>query len=135
MRHSDPKLTANIYQAPRLLDVAGAVELLPDFPLDGGADQNGSTAESATGTDGRAAGWLAPMLAPRTVDSCQSQTFPSNDTPDTVEFANVKKRENPRGNGCFSGILQERAKGFEPSTYSLGSYPLNLADFAQNSWY
>lgn len=33
MRHSDPSLTANVYTDPKLLDVAGAVESLPDLPL------------------------------------------------------------------------------------------------------
>jgi hypothetical protein len=32
MRHSDPKLTANIYTDPVLLDVAGAVNALPSLP-------------------------------------------------------------------------------------------------------
>ncbi len=31
MRHSDPKLTANVYTDPRLLDVQGAIEALPEF--------------------------------------------------------------------------------------------------------
>ena len=33
MRHSDPKLTANIDTDPRLLDVYGAVEALPMLSL------------------------------------------------------------------------------------------------------
>ena len=33
MRHSDPKLTANVYTDPRLLDVYGAVEALPMLSL------------------------------------------------------------------------------------------------------
>lgn len=33
MRHSDPRLTANVYIDPKLLDVAGAVAILPDLPL------------------------------------------------------------------------------------------------------
>jgi hypothetical protein len=31
MRHSDPKLTSNIYTDARLLDLHGAVESLPDI--------------------------------------------------------------------------------------------------------
>ena len=38
MRHSDPALTANVYTDPRLLDVAGALDALPDLPLDGRQD-------------------------------------------------------------------------------------------------
>jgi hypothetical protein len=29
LRHSDPSLTANVYTDPKLLDVAGALEVLP----------------------------------------------------------------------------------------------------------
>jgi hypothetical protein len=30
MRHSDPKLTANVYTDPKLLDVAGGLDTLPE---------------------------------------------------------------------------------------------------------
>ena len=33
----------------------------------------------------------------------------------------AKKRENPKETTVFPGIHQERARGFEPPTYSLGS--------------
>lgn len=33
MRHSDPSLTANVYTDTKLLDVAGAVAILPDLPF------------------------------------------------------------------------------------------------------
>jgi len=59
MRHSDPSLTANIYVAPKLLDVGSAVEALPSLPL----DDDGSERQRATGTfDANVS--LAPMLAP-----------------------------------------------------------------------
>jgi hypothetical protein len=51
MRHSKIDLTMNVYTDPRLLDVAGAVELLPDLPLDGGDRADAETAARATGTD------------------------------------------------------------------------------------
>lgn len=35
MRHSSIDLTMNVYTDPRLLDVAGALDALPDLPLDG----------------------------------------------------------------------------------------------------
>ncbi len=31
MRHSKPELTANVYTDPKLLDVAGAIDALPDL--------------------------------------------------------------------------------------------------------
>ena len=34
MRHSDPSPTAKVYTAPKLLDVAGALEALPSLAAD-----------------------------------------------------------------------------------------------------
>ena len=51
MRHSDPKLTANVYTDPRLLDTAGALDALPSLPLDAPSPL-------------RASNPLAPVLAP-----------------------------------------------------------------------
>jgi integrase len=34
MRHSDPSLTANVYTDPRLLDVSGALDVLPTLSID-----------------------------------------------------------------------------------------------------
>lgn len=39
MRHSEASLTANVYNDPKLLDVAGAVASLPDLPLGGVGEQ------------------------------------------------------------------------------------------------
>ena len=52
MRHSDPKLTANIYTDPRLLDVHSALDALPMLPLDSSPIKNSQTMR-ATGTDGK----------------------------------------------------------------------------------
>ena len=62
----------NVYTDPQLLDVAGAVEALPDLPLEAG-DKTGQ--EKATGTDGPAAP-LAPTLAPTSDISCKSVASP-----------------------------------------------------------
>jgi len=50
MRHSSLDLTMNVYTDPTLLDVAGAIEALPDLSLDGAQH---AKAAKATGTDGR----------------------------------------------------------------------------------
>ena len=50
MRHSDIKLTMNVYADPRLLDVAGAFDALPSLPLNTSLE-----VELATGTAGRRA--------------------------------------------------------------------------------
>jgi integrase len=62
MRHSDIRLTMETYTDPKLLDVRGALDVLPALPLDGG----GAAAEAAraTGTDAALARTLAPVLAP-----------------------------------------------------------------------
>jgi integrase len=53
MRHSTIDLTMNTYTDPKLLDVAGAVEALPELPLFGETGQHGAVAGDlrATGTD------------------------------------------------------------------------------------
>ena len=46
MRHSKSDLTANVYTDPKLLDVAGALSVLPSLPL----DQKPRNQTQATGT-------------------------------------------------------------------------------------
>ena len=58
MRHSDIKLTMNVYTDPALLDVRGALDALPALPLDG--NQGASEAARATGTEDEA-GKFAPV--------------------------------------------------------------------------
>ena len=48
MRHSDIRLTMGVYTDPRLLDVRGALDVLPSLPLDASDRKAGR----ATGTDG-----------------------------------------------------------------------------------
>jgi len=60
MRHSSLELTMNVYTDPRLLDVAAAVDALPDFDGLADAEQSAYVA-AATGTEGPNA--LAPALA------------------------------------------------------------------------
>jgi integrase len=81
MRHSDPRLTANVYTDPRLLDVAGALDTLPALPLDGNRTE-GQFARM-TGTHGELVqadrtpvhDWLAPTLAP---NQCKRRQSPSS---------------------------------------------------------
>ncbi|HJZ53520.1 MAG TPA: site-specific integrase [Gemmataceae bacterium] len=84
MRHSDIKLTMNVYTDPRLLDVRGAVERLPALPLPPGP---GGTCEPvrATGTTGSPSGasgsstpGLAPPLAPTRCKPGQFGSSPGN---------------------------------------------------------
>ena len=63
MRHSDPKLTANVYTDPRLLDVHSALDALPMLPLDSSPIKN-TQAMRATGTDEKPSNLVAPTVAP-----------------------------------------------------------------------
>jgi integrase len=65
MRHSDIKLTMNVYTDPALLDVRGALNALPQLPLAGG--QAEGEALRATGTQGdfrHGVYLVAPVVAP-----------------------------------------------------------------------
>ena len=59
MRHSSIDLTMNVYTDPKLLDVHGALDALPQMPLDGTCNER----ERATGTAG-ASVRFAPEFAP-----------------------------------------------------------------------
>jgi integrase len=59
MRHSDIKLTMNVYTDPALLDVRGALAVLPALPLEGAARES----VKATGTEGESRKF-APGFAP-----------------------------------------------------------------------
>ena len=102
MRHSDIGLTMNTYTDPRLLDVSGAIDRLPDLPLDGSLPLVEKKAEVATGTDGKpdspATSRVTPMVAPTADVLSVSRSFPDNPTADRRRR---KKRENHRENRCF----------------------------------
>ena len=62
MRHSDPKLTANVYTDPRLLDVHSALDALPMLPLNSSPIQNTQTMR-ITGTDAKPSSLVVPLVA------------------------------------------------------------------------
>src|SRR5262249_40266887 len=67
MRHSDIKLTMNVYTDPRLLDVPGAVDKLPALPLPQPGVPPIAEAAQMTGTDHRPVSGpnsVAPAVAP-----------------------------------------------------------------------
>ncbi|MBV8268796.1 MAG: site-specific integrase, partial [Planctomycetaceae bacterium] len=84
MRHSDPKLTANVYCDPKLLDVRGGLDSLPSLPLTlpgGGQEQ-----ARATGTYG------APV---------QDFVAPDVALPPGDERASLATAGNPSTEGCL----------------------------------
>ncbi len=77
LRHSDPKLTANVYTDPQLLDVAGALDALPRLSI-GGEEAAALEATGTTDAPEIPASSLAPALAPTRGFSCQKQSLPGN---------------------------------------------------------
>lgn len=79
MRHTDPKLTANVYTDPELLDVAGAVDALPALPL---AAHESADERVAAGCESGSpeASALAPALAPTRGFSGPRQSLPVTST-------------------------------------------------------
>ncbi len=94
MRHSDPSLTANVYTDPRLLDVAGALDALPDLPLDGGTQP---VRDRATGTYDDGA--LAPLLAP---DWCKRGQTGANGGKTANRPHAQRSRKAPAASTCES---------------------------------
>ena len=83
MRHSSIDLTMNVYTDPKLLDVAGAIESLPELPLKSSPDHE---SQKATGTLGDAEPLetdrvkFAPMFAPANGNSSDSATTADQST-------------------------------------------------------
>src|SRR5262249_45534304 len=71
MRHATLELTMNVYTDPRLLDVRGALDVLPVLPLDG--DKGERQHMQATGTDPQP---VAPTVAPTSGNSCTRESIP-----------------------------------------------------------
>ena len=129
MRHSTIDLTMNTYTDPKLLDVAGAMDSLPNFPLGAEAGQScdGRNAVKVTGTDDFATSPFAPAFAPTTVQMRISGSIPDKvaDSPKLDLRGNAfdgsaypVKRNNPLTTGVNGLHLVER-KGVEPSTSAL----------------
>jgi len=120
MCHDSIDLTMQTYTDPKLLDVAGALDALPMHPL----DDDSADRQKATGTDARS---LVPMLALKS--DKQRISGATADKPG-------ERRRTSHGRGadsetpCFidekrplssadNGRPKKRAKGLEPSTFSL----------------
>ena len=127
MRHSDIKLTMGVYTDPRLLDVRGAVERLPELPLPADSIPTDAGVVRATGTDGGLQlrkDLVAPAVAPTRCDSGQLGSFAA-DVGSPNELQN--EVQVGAGNACFvnqkpplttpviSGGIVGPA-GFEPTT-------------------
>jgi integrase len=117
MRHSDPRLTANVYTHLRVSDTAGALDALPSLSLDGSP-----------------AGLVAPTVAPATVETGRNESIPVvEDVPvddegeafDLLKMTGIVNENGPESTWVNSGPVdrENRGKvaaiGFEPMTSRL----------------
>ena len=123
MRHSDVRLTMGVYTHLEMEDVRQAVSLLPRIAIEG--PTNGSHTPSPAENDLS----VAPDVAPKPVKQGHLETIPDNPA------KNSASRERDSSNdvsGCpdkrkrplttrVNDLFQERERGFEPPTSSLGS--------------
>lgn len=114
MRRSSLDLTMNTYTDPRLLDVAGAMDALPSMPLNPGGDQR--TRTSMTGTDPAP---LVPMLVPKTGNGSQNLASSDKTTRGVSSPRSGVSDAACRSSQELTRHVTKRAKGLEPSTFSL----------------
>ncbi len=124
MRHGSLDLTMNTYTDPRLLDVAGALNALPALPLDSRPE---GQPHAATGTAD--ASPLGPMLVPAPAHSGTSGANAGNSANYSLIATGIsgvsanacKVSSSDRLATADKAQKEKRVKGFEPSTFSLGS--------------
>jgi integrase len=137
MRHSDPKLTANVYTDPKLLDVRGALDALPSLPLRGGPTVERERTR-ATGTDAFSPGAVAPLVALNHGNGRQSPVTdgkataeaPTSVGPAHFAVTQALSRDFTLPIGLARGDSSTCPAGFEPATSSFGGKQLGLPRFA-----
>jgi len=108
MRHTDMRLTMNVYTDPRIFDLAGAVEKLPALPTARtDADEVSGWYKSGT-TRSAAIGFCSAVNG---TDSTEGESTLS------LVTGGDRQQKTPSGrDGVF-----KRAKGVEPSTFTLAT--------------
>lgn len=136
MRHSDMRLTMNVYTDPRIFNLAGAVEKLS---IPAGNEPKEAIAIVATGTDGKPAdlaenfvsdgnegissdsGWRESVTSPSAlIGHCSAvigEQGEASDATITPVIGGNWQQKTPSGGDWAN----ERAKGVEPSTSGLES--------------
>ena len=100
---------------PRLLDVAGALDVLPSLPLDDGPNTERA---KATGTDAAA---LVPMLVPTTGNQGTHGATAGKVASNSSAHYSDASVAAVDGSEHMSRDDKKRVTGFEPATFSLGS--------------
>jgi hypothetical protein len=123
MRHSDIRLTMGVYTDPKLLDVRGALDVLPALSLDAEQKPMRNTAK-VTGTDAFRASPFAPGFAPTPFKSSKLVSIP-----DRTDAAG--SREDASATIAASGFADKR-KG--PLTMGVISGPSVYPQGDSNFW-
>ena len=84
----------NVYTDPKLLDVQGALERLPELSLDAEPTTDEEVAR-ATGTDDSVPRQFAPAFAPKTDNWCKPLSIVGNSDDQPSDRQNEKKPEKP----------------------------------------
>ena len=117
MRHSKLELTMNTYTGPKLLDVSGAMDALPDLPLDRDPD---AARAKATGTDDAAASPLAPKVSKSGARGATPVNRGRGDVADGKRPATDVSADSDRRNNPLShrdnGRRALEPRGLEPLT-------------------
>ncbi len=127
MRHSDPRLTANVYTDPKLLDVEGALDALPTLALNAGPTGERESVR-ATGTDGFGSGAVAPLVAPNECNGRQTGCNADKTKAEPPISIGPARLDASLAISSDSAILQGISTsgfsvcpaGFEPATSSFG---------------
>lgn len=114
MRHTDMRLTMKVYTDPRIFNLAAAVEKLP------GISTPESQKTAATGTDGDSLGSVCGTQAPARIGFCEARNGTDDRQGECVKNT-VKQGENLQLGGTGWEGEKKRAKGVEPSTFTLAT--------------
>ena len=117
MRHSTLDLTMQLYTDPRLLDIAGAIDALPALPdqLAVRPDCLGHHGDAAAA----AARTLGPKLVPTRGRKRPESSYHVNGGGNTPAAERVVSDEEDVSCQEMATTVAKRAKGLEPSTFSL----------------
>jgi integrase len=118
MRHTDLRLTMNVYTDPRIFDLAGAVEKLPAIaPMERAVAMAAGT-DNTNGSNGAGEKSVTTSSAP--IGGCLAPTGKTGVTIDralTLVTDRDRQQKTPSG---MDGVIK-RAKGVEPSTFTLAT--------------
>ena len=109
MRHSSIDLTMNVYTDPRLLDVHGALDKLPELSLD--TPTHDMQEAKATGTCDESPRKFAPGFAPKSGNASKSVSSTVTLT-DSAETAGAK--ENPEKLSVSQGLSEWSGRDLNP---------------------